>query len=247
MSWLYSRALVEGYSEANCSGGEPTAPSKSTHTPQAYLLRDKTTDAWSRFPSGMTCGLLTESRGAELLMLYLAGFHARTSALQEKAQGSPENDQDYGVKCGASLAKYDHDTCSWKTPQRSLFGDLEPFSVIWPRWGTMRDGECWGQLTPERRTNASESGLWPTPLKNCGTGAGLHGTGGMNIQTAVQMWPTPTVQDSKNNGSPMDAVAGGTLNPTWVEWLMGWPLGWTDLHVSAMDKFREWQRLHGKR
>jgi DNA (cytosine-5)-methyltransferase 1 len=26
---------------------------------------------------------------------------------------------------------------------------------------------------------------------------------------------------------------GGQLNPTWVEWLMGFPLGWTDLDASA--------------
>ena len=24
----------------------------------------------------------------------------------------------------------------------------------------------------------------------------------------------------------------GALNPTWVEWLMGFPLGWTDLNAS---------------
>jgi len=38
---------------------------------------------------------------------------------------------------------------------------------------------------------------------------------------------------------------GGKLNPMWVEWLMGWPLGWTDLRVSAMDKFRQWCDSHG--
>jgi DNA (cytosine-5)-methyltransferase 1 len=27
----------------------------------------------------------------------------------------------------------------------------------------------------------------------------------------------------------MTAGHGGSLNPTWVEWLMGFPLGWTDL------------------
>ena len=25
---------------------------------------------------------------------------------------------------------------------------------------------------------------------------------------------------------------GGTPNPDWLEWLMGWPLGWTDLEDS---------------
>jgi len=32
-------------------------------------------------------------------------------------------------------------------------------------------------------------------------------------------------------------VVGGPLNPTWVEWLMGWPLGWTDLELLATGKY----------
>ena len=31
---------------------------------------------------------------------------------------------------------------------------------------------------------------------------------------------------------------GGKLNPTWVEWLMGWPLGWTDLKPLEMVKYQ---------
>jgi hypothetical protein len=49
------------------------------------------------------------------------------------------------------------------------------------------------------------------------------------------MWPTPTASvDTSNvngkfpNQTLKDAV-GGRLNPMWVEWLMGFPLGWTDL------------------
>jgi len=34
--------------------------------------------------------------------------------------------------------------------------------------------------------------------------------------------------------SAMKAGNGGTLNPNWVEWLMGFPPGWTDLLESAM-------------
>ena len=46
-----------------------------------------------------------------------------------------------------------------------------------------------------------------------------------------------------------EAIAGGTngqLNPTWVEWLMGWPLGWTDLKPLETAKFQQWQHSHGK-
>lgn len=42
-----------------------------------------------------------------------------------------------------------------------------------------------------------------------------------------------------------DSGQSGRLNPEWVEWLMGWPIGWTDLKPLAMDRFREWQRQHG--
>ena len=71
------------------------------------------------------------------------------------------------------------------------------------------------------------------------------------LETAVavaERWPTPRAQDAKH-GAPTEwemesdhrwatdtlrvhvAKKGdiGQLNPTWVEWLMGFPLGWTDL------------------
>ena len=58
-------------------------------------------------------------------------------------------------------------------------------------------------------------------------------------------WPTPTrrdyksgtgVQDRPGHSPPLSNLVGGTLNPTWVEWLMGWPLGWTELKPLEMDK-----------
>ena len=85
--------------------------------------------------------------------------------------------------------------------------------------------------------------LWPTPRTSDGNGAGKHGTGGIDLRTAVRLYPTPTVQDAQNNGGPsqslrntppLNAVVGGKLNPTWVAWLMGFPLEWLNLQDSAM-------------
>ena len=60
----------------------------------------------------------------------------------------------------------------------------------------------------------------------------------------MKPWPTPTVCGNYNrkgasatSGDGLATVVGGALNPTWVEWLMGWPLGWTDLKPLATDKF----------
>ena len=57
------------------------------------------------------------------------------------------------------------------------------------------------------------------------------------------LWPTPRSRDWKGQtqrgtDAPGDGicnalnVTGGQLNPTWVEWLMGFPIGWTDLEAS---------------
>lgn len=37
----------------------------------------------------------------------------------------------------------------------------------------------------------------------------------------------------------------GQLNPDWLEWFMGWPMGWTGLEPLETDKYQEWLRWHG--
>jgi hypothetical protein len=69
------------------------------------------------------------------------------------------------------------------------------------------------------------------------------------------LWPTPCARDWKGGAYPSEfkrdspglaARVGGKLNPTWVEWLMGWPIGWTGCEQSATDKFQQWRQLHFK-
>lgn len=64
----------------------------------------------------------------------------------------------------------------------------------------------------------------------------------------VRRWPTPVADgDRTTNYTPQRSeVVGGKLNPPWVEWLMGWPIGWTDLKPLVTDKFRQWLHSHGK-
>ena len=87
MSWLFSQALVEEYSVDISLDGEQSVPLNGNNTQQAYCAPDKMTgfSRLSRF--GMMYKHLTENLGEELLMSYLAGFHARTLAQQERGGG----------------------------------------------------------------------------------------------------------------------------------------------------------------
>jgi hypothetical protein len=87
MSWLFSQALVVEYSAANCLDGEPCAQLNVMPTPHKFWRNDKTMDFSKLSQFGLTLQLLTESRGEALLMWFLAGFHAKTLAPQEKGGG----------------------------------------------------------------------------------------------------------------------------------------------------------------
>ena len=355
MSWHFSQALEAAFLEANSSDGGQSVPSKSSQRRGECSPPDKTTDALTHSPFGTTCEPSTGSPGVDWWMSSLAASRARTSPLQAGVLGSKVNGRDCGEKWHGSFAKWDRDTCSWKTHQFLLLGDLEPFLATWPRWGMMRAGECWALSTPVHLTSGNESGSWPTirstdgerggrgdliqairgnpnshyktwptphgfspdgrtngPSGNelgravnrsmwqtpvaddavdrkkgkmnsrgepklsaqvklwptptvCGNynKAGLTAKSGDGLATAVKMWGTPRASDGmkgKLRDIPADKNcrarledqvaqkegAGGSLSPTWVEWLMGWPLGWTDSARSATDKFQQWCDSHGK-
>jgi len=311
MSWHFSRALVAAYSAARCSDGGPSALSSSTPTPEPSSPHGKTTAASLLSRSGTTSGPSTDALGEELLAWFREASRARTSASLAEGPASVVPAADCGVRCGASLAKYDHATSSWRTHQRSLLGDWEPCSETWPRWGMMRGGECWELSTPVRRIAGTASGLWLTPTcYSCKTacrsdaelawngdsrsnGAKVQirlqgvvkfwptpcalevekdvenwarkralprsekgGSHGPNLATAVKLFPTPTSQDAKNCTLPpsqreRDSIPGmmlrtgeapgGQLNPSWVEWLMNWPIGWTDTEKDCHYENEYWK------
>jgi hypothetical protein len=234
MNSLSSQGLVEEYSEDTSLDGEQSVQLSGKPIQQAFCAPDKMTvfSRLSRF--GMTFKPLTENLGEALLMSYREAFLARTYQPLEKEQESMESDQECGEKWHGSFTKFDHDTSSWKTHQCSLVGDLEEFSETWPQWGLMRDGECWERQMLEQTIRGTESGfLLPTPdtvnrdNKKVLFNRNAVSQSGRSLATYARTFPNQFSEETND---------GGQLNPTWVEWLMGWPLGWTDLKPLATDK-----------
>jgi len=48
------------------------------------------------------------------------------------------------------------------------------------------------------------------------------------------------------NEHVVNQAGRGTLNPNWVEWLMGWPIGHTDLKPLETGKSQQWLQQHGR-
>jgi hypothetical protein len=83
MSWLFSQALVAEYLGDICSDGEQSVQSNGKNTQLVYLPPDKMKEFSRLSQYGMMFKPLMENLGEELLMSYLADFHAKTSQLLE--------------------------------------------------------------------------------------------------------------------------------------------------------------------
>lgn len=366
MSWHYLQAGEEASWEDSSMDGAPDALLRLIPTAEGHFLPDSETAASNPSPSGMTCAPSMEDHGEDPSTSLPVDSHARTSAQPAKEQASQERGADSGKSLPASFAKWDPDTCSWRTHQYSLLGGLELYSETWPRWGMMHNGESFQLPTPSGLlalrawiTSESESGSSaPTPTKCMQKGsseASLTRKNGRSRENdrldhlvlskrlpsirksdserggrgdliqAVRGNPnkhwtrmqTPTVQDangrdrhnqkdgsvilsllgecrrlqtpvaddavdrkegkfnsrgepklsaqvkrmatvtksdgsggpgrseSRTGGDNLRTQVGGSLNPEWTEWFMGWPTGWTDLAPLGMDRLQQWFDSHG--
>ena len=96
--------------------------------------------------------------------------------------------------------------------------------------------------------------MWPTPTRGMDdktTHRMRDGHQNSLKAAAVSAFP-PFLQGetSTTDGEPSSPSTRGSrrlLNPDFVEWLMGWPIGWSalDLPLPATEWSRWWQHMRG--
>lgn len=230
MSWHFSQAMEAQYLAGSCSAGELSAPWSSTPLAPDDSCSAKMKGTLHRSPYGMMFVPSTDARCVAVLTSFLAGFPARESAPLDSGLVSPTPAQDFGANLQESLAKWDPNTSSWKTPQCSFLAGLDVFSVTWPRWGMMRAGECWELTPPVFPITEPAFGWLPTP-------SGVNG-GKNNTMGRVDEWGGSS---NPLRGQPI----GKALSPNFEEIVMGWPIDWTAQTPLETAKFRQWCRSHG--
>lgn len=266
MSWHYSQALVEDFSAATCSDGERFAPLKSMTTHAAYCWRDRTMESLDLFQYGMTFDPLTADLGGELLTWCLAVFRAPTSALPEPCGDVRESMaplQDCGASTCESSTSASRCTSSEKTaPNCAGKGSTESFEN-WPAAGTFAGGQLSPLQTLDFGTSANDSGfLLPTPTTRDWKDTPGMATERLDGRTRTDRLPMLVFHCARSAGidlrclTPTDArtvsVKGLTMTlegtefcPELSEWLMGWPIGWTDCEPLETGRFLQWQRTLG--
>jgi len=161
-----------------------------------------------------------------------------------------------GLGLEMPLAHYDRHTQSWRTSEDiSLWGDYKLLENL-PKSGMTQSGVLYQQPVWVRLIDETASSSWPTARASAAMAdspevilRNLAQKGYKSkLEQAVQLWPTPRAAQAearnhtvyaRESGKPQNLenriaqrdplTIGGKLNPTWVEWLMGFPLGWTDL------------------
>ena len=232
-----TRATSGLTSPASCARSNRQSVSSKT-SPDIYdLALSKSTMTFDGWVTALRQGCLRRKK-----LVLRTNASGSSFWLTPRAQESSEKQETFLARNGDRT-----DRCA---------GSLTAQSALWP---TPRAREP-GSTSSDHGISLNEvSKSWPTP-RPC---SGKRSSGG-NRTEIVKTWSTPTARDWKdgvliNNktatGSNLSRQAprtklGGsgcssaprTLNPLFVEALMGWPIGWTDCG-SAVTGLSRWSRL----
>jgi hypothetical protein len=240
MSWVYLPGPAEDCLPPGCLGGERSAQLRSSPTANVSSSSASATDTLSLSRSGTTYGLSTGVPGEDESTLCPEASLARTLAVLDPGVDWTAVAHHFGSRCCALLEKFGLRMSSLRIPlicAREAW-TLSPKGL--PAWGMSAHGACWALGTLARPSKESASGSWPSPTRSMGfkrhwgiarnpaaTSRPRYGA------ARVAAWERET------------AKFGNCPRPSRVEWLMGWPIGWSACAPLETDRFQQWLRSHG--
>lgn len=211
MVWIFFRELEElGTLSKTMSKQSPIARSDDISKPSC--CRSWKTKKFNNVLFGTT---LKRSRLIHLmaiLILSLQDSLVRTLALQGLEKAWMESEAAFFSRLCAFPKKSSPRSYFLKMCPRSSHEMAYESLQRLPKSGMTVDGALYPLHQLEHTTKGIAGSFWPTPDASA--------RGARKIQ-------------KNHHYTLQDAVGSGKLNPKWIEWLMMYPLGWTELSRSA--------------
>lgn len=247
MGWIFFQESVE--SESRSSLGFEQSPIASvTDTHRASYCPGCDLVTLTERPYGTT-SQRSEERCCQESTSSSEDSHAKISVLQAVEQAWQESEADFFSRLSGSSKSADLDLFSSRMSRPSGVEVSTLCSKSSPRSGMTVDGQLYRPPQLEPHTKETDGFSWPTPTV-CGN---YQNKGNMiGLATAVKMWPMPRASEYKDCGpvgsksqvhmekrnylcakAKDPSIPTGQLNPQWVEWLMGYQIGHTEL--SALE------------
>ena len=212
MSWHYLRGQEEASWEESSLDGAPSALLNLLPIRAEYCSQGSATAYCQDSPSGTMCEPLTGNRGADALTSSRAGSPAKHLAKPQEEETTPRI---FGLRCSESCSRCAHGSCLGRTSRDHQLSGR-------PRSSSLTGGVVRLQRYPPphwvRRILGRDGGYLATPT------------------ATANQW-CPSMQ--KHPGCRGLARAfGPSQKTTAFEFLMGWPIGWTDLKPLETGRSR---------
>lgn len=217
MSWNFSRALEGEFSQRSCLDIELSAQLRGIPTASDDSCSDRMKGTCHRSPFGTMYVPSTDSLGAALLTAYLEAFPVKPipRLLEDKTLRMIS-----GRKCDGS----------W---QMSLPGTYAP--------RTPNDVQSIGRQTTLNRWVTAPA-QFPYPRQTWVATTFGSGTGYLHTPTTTANYACKSMQKWPNCREYVRVF--GAPTPTNHEWLMGFPIGWSDLRPLETHRFQSWLQQH---
>lgn len=253
VTWLFVPSISSNCAPASAgsasASGSPCPERVASLTwrgkrmPPRHWLRAWQKLPWLRRLSGLTLPASTLDASAASWIASLAVIRAsRTATPAPCGTSTAERTTSASSSgtCSASSTSAGLLVSSAKTCRGTPPASLKLSSRHWNGWATALQREFSARPKSALRTSASGSSSWPTPAASDHKGAPSLKT--INRRAAQS---SRGVRLPEHLAKVTQTEVLGNLNPEWVEWLMGWPIGWTG-SASVATELSHWRRrMHG--
>lgn len=258
MAWIYFRELVE--SHKHLPHGSQLSPIVSvSDTHKAFCCPECQKVRLIQHQFGMMSQPFEQIYCQGLTSL-VEDSPVKTSVLQDMEKDWEEAEAAYFSKLSDLQENLDQASFFSKMSPPLEQGVFTLSSKNCQKSGLIVDGQCYRLQKLGHPTKGNGGSYWRTPNANDSARGpmSLHTalTGGHQISLVTQvkhpqLWPTPKTSmtdcpaERKRKSPDLAAMVAmnspqtsGQLNPEWVEWLMGYRTGVTELSAWAMEWFR---------